>query len=58
MKPRTSALDRRTAMRLAATEYQRCAELLRSLDSQCVGGADGLPRVGRPSDGGAHARHG
>jgi uncharacterized protein (TIGR03083 family) len=34
MKPRTSALDRRTAMRLAATEYQRCAELLRSLDSR------------------------
>ena len=33
MKPRTSALDRRTAMRLAATEYQRCAELLRSLDA-------------------------
>ena len=34
MKPRTSALDRRTAMRLAATEYQRCAEVLRSLDSR------------------------
>lgn len=34
MKPRTSALDRRTAMRLAATEYQRCEELLRSLDSR------------------------
>jgi uncharacterized protein (TIGR03083 family) len=34
MKSRTSALDRRTAMRLAATEYQQCAELLRSLDSQ------------------------
>src|ERR1700746_1371625 len=34
MKPRTSALDRRTAMRLAATEYQRCGELLRSLDGQ------------------------
>ena len=34
MKPRTPALDRRTAMRLAATEYQRCAELLRSLDTQ------------------------
>ncbi len=33
MKPRISALDRRTAMRLAATEYQCCAELLRSLDS-------------------------
>ena len=33
MKPRTPALDRRTAMRLAATEYQRCAELLRSLDN-------------------------
>lgn len=33
MKPRTSALDRRTAMRLAATEYQQCAELLRSLDA-------------------------
>jgi len=32
MKPRTPALDRRTAMRLAATEYGRCAELLRSLD--------------------------
>jgi uncharacterized protein (TIGR03083 family) len=34
MKPRTSALDRRTAMRLAATEYARCAELLQSLDPQ------------------------
>ena len=33
MKPRTPALDRKTAMRLAATEYQRCAELLRSLDT-------------------------
>ena len=33
MKPRISALDRRTAIRLAATEYQCCAELLRSLDS-------------------------
>jgi uncharacterized protein (TIGR03083 family) len=33
MKARTPALDRRTAMRLAATEYQRCAELLRSLDA-------------------------
>ena len=32
MKPRTPALDRRTAMRLAATEYGRCAELLQSLD--------------------------
>ena len=32
MKPRTSALERRTAMHLAATEYGRCAELLRSLD--------------------------
>ena len=28
MKPRTSALDRRTAMRLAATEYQWCGEPL------------------------------
>jgi uncharacterized protein (TIGR03083 family) len=33
MKPRTSALDRKTAMTLAATEYRRCADLLRSLDS-------------------------
>ena len=32
VKPRTPALDRRTAMRLAATEYGRCAELLQSLD--------------------------
>lgn len=32
MKPRTSALDRNTAMRLAATEYQRCAALLQSID--------------------------
>ena len=31
MKPRTPALDRKTAMRLAATEYGRCAELLGSL---------------------------
>jgi uncharacterized protein (TIGR03083 family) len=34
MKPRTSALDRKTAMGLAAVEYQRCAAVLRSLDSQ------------------------
>src|ERR1700727_3644747 len=34
MKPRTPALDRKTAMRLAATEYHRCAVLLRSLDTQ------------------------
>jgi uncharacterized protein (TIGR03083 family) len=33
MMPRTSALGRKTAMTLAATEYQRCADLLRSLDS-------------------------
>ena len=33
MKPRTSALDRRTAMRLAATEYERCGVLMQSLDS-------------------------
>ena len=32
MKPRTSALDRRTAMRLAATEYGRCGVLMQSLD--------------------------
>jgi uncharacterized protein (TIGR03083 family) len=31
MKPRTAALDHGTAGRLAATEYQRCLELLRSL---------------------------
>ncbi len=31
MKPRAPALDRRTAMRLAATEYGRCTELLQSL---------------------------
>src|ERR1700744_3028454 len=34
VKPRTPALERRTAMRLAATEYGRCAELLQSLDQQ------------------------
>lgn len=34
MKPRAPALDRRTAMRLTATEYGRCAELLQSLDQQ------------------------
>jgi uncharacterized protein (TIGR03083 family) len=33
MNPRAPALDRKTAMRLAATEYQRCASLLRSLDA-------------------------
>lgn len=32
MKPRSSALDRKTAMRLAATEYERCAALLGSLE--------------------------
>ena len=34
MKPRAPALERRTAMRLAATEYARCAELLQSLDQE------------------------
>ena len=34
MKPRAPALERRTAMRLAATEYARCAELLQSLDTE------------------------
>ena len=33
MKPRTSTLSRKTAMRLAATEYGRCAALLKSLDT-------------------------
>lgn len=32
MKPRISALDRKTAMALAATEYRRCATLLATLD--------------------------
>ena len=32
MKPRSSALDRKTAMRLAGTEYERCAALLQSLE--------------------------
>ena len=31
MNPRESALPRPVAMRLAATEYDRCAEMLRSL---------------------------
>src|SRR3712207_4104436 len=31
MIPRTSALERSTALRLAAAEYQRCAALFRSL---------------------------
>jgi hypothetical protein len=31
MKPRESALLRPVAMRLAATEYDRCAEMFRSL---------------------------
>lgn len=31
MKPRTAALDHPTANRLAATEYQRCLDLLRAL---------------------------
>lgn len=31
MEPRTSTLDRTTAMTLAATEYERCAALLRCL---------------------------
>ena len=31
MNPRESALSRPVAMRLAATEYDRCAELFRSL---------------------------
>ena len=34
MEPRTPALERRIAMRLAATEYGRCAELLQSLDQE------------------------
>ncbi len=34
MKARISTLDRRTAMRLAATEYHRCATLLQSLDER------------------------
>ncbi|MGH3153149.1 MAG: maleylpyruvate isomerase family mycothiol-dependent enzyme [Streptosporangiaceae bacterium] len=43
MKPRAPALDRRTAMWLAATEYQRCAELLRSLDSREWAAATACP---------------
>jgi uncharacterized protein (TIGR03083 family) len=43
MKPRTPALDRKTAMRLAATEYQRCAELLRSLDTREWGAPTACP---------------
>ena len=31
MKPRESALSRPVGMRLAATEYDRCAEMFRSL---------------------------
>ena len=31
MNPRTSALPRPVALRLAATEYDRCTELFRSL---------------------------
>ena len=31
MNPRESALPRPVAMRLAATEYDRCAEMFRSL---------------------------
>ena len=31
MTPRESALPRPVAMRLAATEYERCAEMFRSL---------------------------
>lgn len=34
MTPLQSALDRRTAMHLAATEYERCATLLRSLNDR------------------------
>ncbi len=34
MEPRTSKLDRTTAMALAATEYDRCTALLRSLRSE------------------------
>ena len=31
MNPRKSALDRAVAMRLAATEYQRCTDVFRAL---------------------------
>jgi len=34
MTPRTSALAHTTALRLAATEYERCADLFRSLSSE------------------------
>jgi uncharacterized protein (TIGR03083 family) len=33
VKPRTSTLDRKTAMRLAAAEYDRCGVLMQALDS-------------------------
>ena len=43
---------------LAATEYVRFADLLRTLDRREWILADRLPRVGRPLDGRAQRRHG
>jgi uncharacterized protein (TIGR03083 family) len=43
MKPRTSALDRTTAMRLASTEYERGAALLRSLEDTNWSAATACP---------------
>ena len=45
-------------MRLAATEYQRFLDLLRSLGRRRLGAADRMPRLGRPRDGGTRAGHG
>ena len=43
MEPRTSKLDRSTAMALAATEYDRCAALLRSLQPEDWGKPTACP---------------
>ncbi len=64
--PRRAALDRPTAMRLAATEYERVVTLLRSLPPEAWHArtacpdwdvrADGRPSFGDGRDGGVDPR--
>ena len=59
MKPRTSALDRKTAMRLAATEYRPLRRTAAVTRPASLGDArTACPDMGRPPDGRPHARHG
>ena len=57
-EPRAHALPRETAMRLAATEYQRFAEAAAVAAPEDWTQADRMPWLGRPCDGRACARHG